>query len=424
MKPVVAVLLAAALTVTACAQGSDPGTTAQLTKASGVRFDEVGIDEVRGATTELVSRTTGLGIDMLRSPDPDVNQVVSPWGAMLALQMLRAGAAGATAAEIDEALGAPDLDALAAMIGQLDRVDGDPGEVDEDNPPTPAVFHEATGIFIDDSLKVGEDYLAILGRTFDSGVYPVDFAASGTEAAINKWMSVNTGGQISQTPTEYDPDTVISLLSTVFLAAAWQQPFSPGSTAPADFTAADGSVGEVNMMNKAVSAPWVRGSGWVGVQLPYSAGVAMQVFLPDGGGSTVDSLLNGPELIDASKALLGTPETSVSVSLPRWDVKTAVDLKATLERLGITDLFTGAADLTAISPQLAVTAAAQNSTITVGEKGTIAASATQIDVGVTALPPEQPAETFVADRPFVFQIVDTATGLPLFLGTVGQPGRQ
>lgn len=422
MKPVVAVVVAAALTLAACAQGTESSTTAQLTKASGVRFDEVGIDEVRGATTELVSRTTGLGIDMLRSPQPEANQVVSPWGAMLALQMLRAGAGGNTATELDAALGTPDLDALAAMIGQLGRVDGNPGDVDADNPPTPAVFHEATGIFIDDSLEVGDDYLAILGHTFDSGVYPVDFAASGTEAAINKWLSVNTGGQISQTPTEYDPDTVISLLSTVFLAAAWQQPFSPDATAPADFTATDGSVGDVNMMNKTVSAPWVRGSGWSGVQLPYSAGVAMQVFLPDIGGT--DTVLTDAALVDASSALSTAPETSVAVSLPRWDIKTAVDLKATLERLGITDLFTGAADLTAISPKLAVTAAAQNSTITVGEKGTVAASATQIDVGVTALPPEQPAETFVADRPFVFQIVDTATGLPLFLGTVGQPGRQ
>lgn len=421
VKPVVAVLVAAVLTATACAQGADSSSTAQLTKASGIRFDEVGIDEVRGATTELVSHTTGLGIDMLRSPDPKPNQVVSPWGAMLALQMLRAGAAGNTATELDAALGTPDLDALTAMIGQLDRVDGNPGDVYEDNPPTPAVFHEATGIFIDDSLKVGDDYLAILGRTFDSYVYPVDFAASGTEAAINKWLSVNTGGQISQTPTEYDPDTMISLLSTVFLAAAWQQPFSPGSTAPADFTAADGSVDVVNMMNATVAAPWTRGPGWVGVQLPYSAGVAMQVFLPDAG---VDTVLTDAALTDASGRLLAAPETSVALSLPRWDVKTAVDLKATLEQLGVTDLFTGAADLTAINPQLAVTAAAQNSTITVGEKGTVAASATQIDVGVTALPPQQPAETFVADRPFVFQIVDTATGLPLFLGTIGQPGRQ
>jgi serpin B len=113
----------------------------------------------------------------------------------------------------------------------------------------------------------------------------------------------------------------------------------------------------------------------------------------------------------------------VSVSLPRWDVTGSVDLKTVLGELGVRDLFTDAADLTGISPQLLVTAAAQDSTITVGEKGTVAASATQIDVGVTAMPPEDQVEVFVADRPYVYQIIDTSTGLPLFLGSINRPGR-
>ncbi|MCZ4552761.1 serpin family protein [Gordonia rubripertincta] len=421
MKRLWTVVVAAALTVTACAQGAEATSTAQLTKASGVRFDEIGIDEVRSAANELVEDTTGFGVDMLRQTGLDANKVVSPWGAMLALQMLRAGAGGTTAAELDAALGVTDDDAIAAMIGQLDRVDGNPGDVDKENPPTPPVFHEATGIFIDESLEVGQDYLATLGRVFDSGVYPVDFAASQTEAAINKWLSINTGGQISETPTTYDPETVISLLSTVFLAAAWQQPFSPASTAPADFTPANGAVGDVELMNAVVDVPFGRGAGWTGVQLPYSAGLAMQVFLPETG---VDTFFADGALTDASNALRSTPETSVAVSLPKWDITTAVDLKATLEQLGVRDLFGDKADLTAISQQLTVTAAAQNSTITVGEKGTLAASVTQIDVGVTALPPQEPAEFFVANRPFVFQIIDTATGLPLFLGTLSRPDRQ
>jgi serpin B len=341
---------------------------------------------------------------------------------MIALQMLRAGAGGTTATELDAVIGPQNTDAGAALIGQLDRFDGDPGGVDEDAPPTPPVFHQATGIFIDDSLDVKADYLEVLGSRFDSGVYPVDFADPETESALNNWLAVNTGGKISKTPTEYNPETVISLLSTVFLAAAWQQPFSPESTEAADFTAADGSVGEVNMMHKTVAAGWLSGPGWTGVQLPYSDGLAMQVFLPEP-GRDVGTLLDGQVLSEAGTNLREAPQTSVSVSLPRWDVTGSVDLKTVLIKLGVRDLFTDAADLTGISPQLLVTAAAQDSTITVGEKGTVAASATQIDVGVTALPPEDQVEVFVADRPYVYQIIDTSTGLPLFLGSINRPGR-
>jgi serpin B len=249
----------------------------------------------------------------------------------------------------------------------------------------------------------------------------VDFRSRDTESAIDKWLAVNTGGKILETPTEYDPDTVISLISTVYLAAAWQQPFSPQSTGPADFTTADGSADEVNMMHKTVAAGWGSGPGWTGVQLPYSDGLAMQVFLPE--GRELPALLEGQVLREASAELRSAPATSVAVSLPRWDVASSVDLKSVLQQLGVRDLFTGAADLTGISPQLLVTAAVQDSTITVGEKGTVAASATQIDAGVTGIPPEEQVRVFTADRPFVYQIIDTSTGLPLFLGSISTPGR-
>ena len=63
--------------------------------------------------------------------------------------------------------------------------------------------------------------------------------------------------------------------------------------------------------------------------------------------------------------------------------------------------------------------AAQSATITVGEKGTVAAAVTQIPT-ITGLP-GAPPESFDADRPFVYQIVDTSTSLPLFLGVVANP---
>ena len=422
VKRLSSVVLVLGLVLTACAQGSDPVSTARLTKASGVRFDDIGIDEVRGDVSVMVRQTTGLGANLIRDTESSDNKVVSPWGAMVALQMLRVGARGNTAAQLESAIGAPGRDVHAALIGQLDRFDSDPGAVDADNPPTPPVFHQATGLFIDESVSVESGYLDILGESFDTGVYPTDFSAADTEKAIADWLAVNTGGEISETPTDFSPETVISLLSTVYLAAAWQQPFPATATSPAEFTDSNGKVSDVNMMKQTVSAGFLRGAGWTGLQLPYSDGFALQVFLPSE-GNNVNGFLDPQRLTTAGTDLRSVPQSPVSVGLPRWDVTTHLDLKVALEKLGVRDLFTDAADLTGISPGLLVTAAAQDSTVTVGEKGTVAASATQIDAGVTAMPPAGQIPVFVADRPFVYQIIDTATGLPLFLGTIIQPGR-
>jgi len=58
--------------------------------------------------------------------------------------------------------------------------------------------------------------------------------------------------------------------------------------------------------------------------------------------------------------------------------------------------------------------------VAVDEKGTEAAAATGIVVGVTSMPMEPPPE-FRADRPFVFAIRERATGAILFMGRVSDP---
>ena len=56
--------------------------------------------------------------------------------------------------------------------------------------------------------------------------------------------------------------------------------------------------------------------------------------------------------------------------------------------------------------------------IEVTPKGTCAAAATAITVGVTCVKPVEEIRTVILDRPFVYMIVDTQTNLPVFFGTV------
>jgi serpin B len=57
--------------------------------------------------------------------------------------------------------------------------------------------------------------------------------------------------------------------------------------------------------------------------------------------------------------------------------------------------------------------------ITVDEAGTEAAAATGMAIAVSA--PRLSEEPMVVDRPFLFWVAETATGAPLFLGTVTDP---
>jgi serine protease inhibitor len=352
--------------------------------------------------------------------DPGANQVTSPLSALYALSMLRVGAGTTTAEELDVVLGLPTEhrdEAMNALLAEVQRYDGDPGGVDEDDPPETPLLRLANGIFVAESGIVGEPYLEVLGEQYGAGVYPVDFADPSTADRIDAWISEETGGRIEEAPLKVDPRTILSLLNTVYFAAAWEQPFDPAGTADDVFTRADGTSAEVPTMHASPRVRYARGEDWTGIDLPYGEGFFMRLILPDSGTEpawTEDEFLAIGALLDGSEA------QPVDVSLPSWDHAYDLDLMPVLAALGLEESLGLTPDFDAITPNAFVTGAAQSATITVAEKGTVAAAVTQITMAETSAP--LPPELSIAfDRPFGYQIVHEATGLPVFLGTVADP---
>lgn len=369
-----------------------------------------------------------LGVTLLADggEEPNGNVVSSPGSLLIALSMLRAGAAGKTAAEMDKVLGLPADkrdEAMNALLASLEKYDGDPASVDEKNPPRKPVMHTANGLFINKGTVTGKDYLDILARHYGTGVYPVDFSnAAVTEPAIDAWVDKNTGGRIKKAPVKFDPKDTFSLLNAVYFAGAWKVPFDPENTQDRPFTTPAGQV-TVPTMSGVASVAYAKGEGWQAVDLPYADGFAMRLVLPDessdGGRQLPSDTLDAGTLAAVASALGKAAPSPVMVTLPRWDHKSKFDLKKMLVRMGLTETFSTDRDFNAIQRGMFLTAAAQAANITVAEKGTVAAAVTQINARESAglIPPQ----SIVFDRPFHYQIVHQETGLPLFMGQVADP---
>jgi len=116
----------------------------------------------------------------------------------------------------------------------------------------------------------------------------------------------------------------------------------------------------------------------------------------------------------------GASETLVDLQLPRFTLAHSVDLEPVLDRLGLEDLFKPRrANLSGISEvKLALSAALHRTFVAVDEKGTEAAAATAITLKIESADRATP---FVVDRPFLFLIRDTRSGLFLFLGRFSDP---
>jgi serpin B len=413
---IVAAVAVAALSLTACS-ASPPA----LLKADGVERVSVERSAYPAELAKLRVSARKLGAALLADGgDPGIGNVVaSPGSLLVALAMLRAGATGKTAAEMDKVLGLPADhrdEAMNAMLASLDAFDGDPGAVDEKDPPRRPVLRSANGLFVDKGVPTGQSYLRSLARYYGTGVYPVDFMDEATtKPAIDAWVDKNTGGRIKKAPAEYDRKNTFSVLNAVYFASAWGVPFDPADTAELPFTTADGRQVSVPTMSGVQDVVSVQGAGWQAVQLPYAEGFVMRLVLPDSGAAAPGAEV----LADAARALDSAAPSPTQLYLPRWDQKSNFELRKVFGSLGLREMLHTESDFDSIQSGLMITQAGQSASITVAEKGTVAAAVTQINA--QAVSGTVPLKMIRFDRPFLYEIVHLETGLPLFMGKVSDP---
>ncbi|MGP4031138.1 serpin family protein [Pseudarthrobacter sp. 1C304] len=407
---------ALALVLTSCS-----ATPPAMVKADGVERVSADRAAYPGELAQLRASARKLGAALLADGGDAGNEnvVSSPGSLLIALAMLRAGASGGTAAEMDSVLGFPTErrdEAVNALLASLEAFDGDPGSVDEKDPPRRPVLHTANALFVDKGEPTGEGYLQSLARHYGAGVYPVDFQdEAATKPAIDAWANKNTGGQIKKAPAQYDGRDTFSVLNAVYFASAWKAPFDPADTAELPFTTSDGGQVSVPTMSGVQDLAFAEGAGWRAVDLPYAEGFVMRLVLPDAGALRPGA----QDLTDAALALETAAPAPVQIMLPKWEQGSGFDLRKVFTELGLQEMLNTGTDFNSIQTGLRIQSAAQSAKITVAEKGTVAAAVTQINAravsGVAA------TTVIHFDRPFQYEIIHAETGLPLFMGRVSDP---
>jgi serpin B len=307
------------------------------------------------------------------------------------------------------------LDEAVAGLRQLDAL--------ATGAPDGITFRVANTAWVQSGMPLLPDFTARLSATPSSTITEADFAAKPEQARrrINAAIEEQTAGKITDllAPGTLDSLTRLVLANAVYLKAPWADPFPAQATKDAPFHPRPGQSVTVPMMRGRADREYVRGDGYQAVLLPYRASrLAMAVVLPDG---PLDSLgaRTLRELTD------GASTHQVTLSLPRFRVEADIDLTPVLRDLGVTTAFTSDADFSGITAaeRLSISAAVHKAYVDVDEHGTEAAAATAIVFKALAMMKPPPAAEMVVDRPFLFAILDAATGLPLFLGKVTKPGR-
>lgn len=320
----------------------------------------------------------------IRKTSKEPNIIFSPASIANVLGLARAGAAGATRAEIEKVL-----------HGEPKRIEHDGVEV-------------SNHIWAQKGAGIREDWKVI----------SIDFDADPEKACatINERVAKETHGRIKDLlPKDaIDKDTKIVLTNAIHLLAKWVEPFEKDMTRDAPFHLEDGSKVNVSTMHGTFHSGARHGEkdGLTVVELPYKGTLVFDVIVPkDLSKYALD--------FDAALALL--EGKGVEVALPRFELTAELDLKAPLVDLGMTTAFTNDADFSGFtgSKNLKVSRAVTKTFIRVDEEGTEAAAASGMVMKPTSLPPR--VQSVKVDRPFIFAIRETKTGAVVFMGKVGKP---
>jgi len=361
----------------------------------------------------------------ITSKDEQKNEVMSPVSIALALALLENGADGKTRDELKRALiehaGSSDVLAVYRALQQQLRIDDEKTKL-----------NIANGLFQNKDLQLKEEYLSSTRDCYETEIDQVDFKnqLEQTRQKVNQWVSKKTSQKIPELfkKGSLNQDDRMVLANAIYFRASWKQSFNKAQTKQQTFykNGRDQDKQQVQFMHESSSHRHHESNDLAALELAYNhQDLAMVVVLPKqrDGLRDLEKRLTGKEL---RQIISQMQQRQVQVQLPKFAIRSQIDLKQTLSKMGLESIFSNSANFDRMSQQpLKVDNGIHEAYITVNENGTEAAAATGFSIKNRAMPiaPADPTP-FVADHPFLYAVVHKQTGAIVFLGKVNSVEQQ
>ncbi|NXF95864.1 OVAL protein, partial [Eubucco bourcierii] len=379
--------------------------------------------------------STEFGLDVfkeLKVQHVNENILVSPLTIISALSMVYIGSRENTRAQIDE-------------VVPFDKIKGF-RETIESQCSTSGSFHFslkdlfskiikrsdnyslsfASRLYAEESYPILPEYLKCVKDLYKDGVESIRFQRAADEARenINSWVESQTSGVIKNflPPNFVDDETEAILVNAIYFKGLWEKAFKDEDIQTVPFRMTEQESKPVQMMYQTGSFKVVKVAAEKVkiLELPYTSGqLSMLILLPDdvSGLEQLESAITSKKLMEWTSPDI-MEERKVKVYLPRMKIEEKYNLTSVLEALGITDLFSSAANLSGISSaeRLKISEAVHEAFVEIYGEGKEVVGSTGAETNDTSVP-----EEFKADHPFLFLIKHIPTKSTLFFGRCFSP---
>ncbi len=350
------------------------------------------------------------------------NAVVSPLSVTIAMTMLNNGTYedSPVRAEILDVLGFSGMpmsevnSAVMKLANRIIRLDKD---VD---------LALANSLWIDyQQIFINPAYISLLKKDFAADAYPVLEASFVSD--VNRWCDIKTNGMIDNLMPSDFKTPKMALINATYFKGIWGEKFGfdKGATKKGNFTNADKSVSQPEMMSQVMLFDSRKTDKLEVIALPFGNGnYNFYLVRPNDGVSVEDcqkSLSNGKW--DAVMA--GTPTSELlDLKMPKFDVCYNNSIKEILAEMGMVKAVKGKGDYYFACPAgLEVEKILHNARLRVNEDGAEAAGVTTIIPDPIEPEPDNGDERveprpFHLDHPFIYLITEKTTGTIIFIGCV------
>jgi serpin B len=349
------------------------------------------------------------------------NLFLSPISIQVALAMCAVGAKGETRRVLADLIGAPEnVDEQNRQYASLLKsIHGD-GQ-------RPFQLVTANALWGQQGYGFKAAFQEAIADFYDGALHVVDFRTQPDKAVktINAWVSDKTSAKINELINRdlIDKDTCLILTNAIYFKGPWEGEFEKASTKDQDWHG-PGAIRKVPTMHEEGGYLYYENNDFQALELPYKGRqLSMLVVLPrkkNGLPMLEEQWATGDAYLQATEGL--DHEEAVLVSLPRFKMETAFELKAVLCAMHADLAFSVEADFSGIGEEpLKIAEVVHKAFVEVNEEGTEAAAATAVTMDLKSVSPSPQPKVFQADHPFLFFIRDRKTNTVLFSGRVLDP---
>lgn len=349
----------------------------------------------------------------------EMNPVLSPASAYIALTMAGNGAEGNTKQEFYQVLGA-DENMTVMSDSMMNKL---PQKTDRLH------VELANSAWIDDEFTVNAEWIGQVTSLYDAQAFQTNVSTEEAMNAMNLWVEENTHGLIQQMiERPFEKETRLILFNTLYFNSKWKNPFMMETTYEEEFHISDTETIPVLMMHQYdENYEFFENDYLKGIVLPYAdSNLGFVAILPHG-NRTIRELCTNLEAQGLSDIMSGREYQTVHVKLPKFEVSYDKILNEALQNMGLVDAFhEEKADFSSLGTTdsgnpIYISLIRQKAVVQVDEEGTEAAAATEVAMAeCTAELVEEPIPMYF-DQPFLYLIMDMETELPLFMGIMDNP---